>query len=195
MTQTSLVGFVDGDHSLLAWATMLVFVVAGGLCLLCAVRADRIFDRGNVWAHRLIWGGMGFLLFFFAVNKQLDWQTDFTVLVKQIAWEQGWYAYGQRLQVLFVFGLMAVALLGLLFFAWHLRHSWRRYWVLLLGLLLLARFITVRAASFYGVVLPEFSQYTGGFRITWLLELFGALILAAAAWGNLRSAEPKESPV
>lgn len=57
--------------------------------------------------------------------------------------------------------------------------------LLLLGLAFLARFIILRAAALYAVPLPELSRFTGGFKVTWLLEITGASCVAIAAVHNL----------
>lgn len=175
-----------GDPSVLGWATVLAYWVAAGVSGLCAWRADRIFGGKQVWEHRLVWGGLSAGLFFLGVNKQLDIQSWFTTIVKAVAYVQGWYALGQWAQTLFVGAIAVTTMFMAAFLIWRMRAAWRHYWLLLLGFLLLARFIVVRAASFYGVALPELSQFTGGIRINWLLELVGTAIIILAAWLNLR---------
>ena len=172
--------------TLLAWLTVLAYLIAAALSLACAWRADRIFGPAHLWQHRLIWAGMAAGLFFLGVNKQLDIQSWFTAVAKAIAYEQGWYDMGQRAQILFIAGLGLISLIMLVVGAWFLRHVWRQYWLLGLGVLFVARFVVVRAASFYGVSLPELSRFTGGFRINWLLEIIGASVIALAAALNLR---------
>jgi hypothetical protein len=177
-----------GDPTLLGWLTVLAYLIAAALSLACVWQAERIFGQNHLWQHRLIWGGLAAGLLFLGVNKQLDIQSWFTAVAKAIAYEQGWYDMGQRAQVLFIAGMGIVSLGVLVVSAWFLRHVWRQYWLLGLGVLFLARFVIVRAASFYGVSLPELSRYTGGFRINWLLEIIAASVMALAAALNLRRA-------
>jgi hypothetical protein len=183
--------FKVGDPTFFGWLTVVVYLITAVLCAVCAVRAAAIFGEHNVRLHQLIWTGLAIGLAFLGINKQLDLQTWFTTAVKYVAYEQGWYAAGQRAQILFVFGLIAVSGIGGLIIAWTLRASWRQYWVLLFGALFIARFVIVRAASFYGVSLPELSQLTGGFRINWLLEVAGSAVISFAAWRNLQGAKIK----
>ncbi len=175
-----------GDPTPLAWATVAMYLIATVLCFACAWKADRIFQDAYTWLHRLIWTGLGFGLTFLGINKQLDWQTWFTTTIKWIAWEQGWYEAGQKAQILFILGLIVVSGIAFLVAAFFLRHVWRHYWLLLFGALFIARFVITRAAGFYGVSLPELSQFTGGFRIMWAMEFVGASIMALAAANNLR---------
>ena len=183
-----------GDPSAMGWSTAVAYLVATVLCLLCAGRSRRIFGAKNSSLHRLLWAGLAAVMLFLGLNKQLDLQSWFTVVVKAVAWEQGWYENGQMLQVWFILGLSLASLVMIITFAWLVRRAWRQYWILLLGLLILARFILVRAASFYGVHLPELSRLTGGFRINWLLEFLGIVVVICAAALSLRHST-KERPV
>jgi len=161
-------------------------MVAALASFICAWRSQDIFGTNNLWEHRLVWGGLAFGLLFLGINKQLDLQSLFTAVVKIVAYEQGWYAIGQRAQVYFILVMGLVSLVLLASLAWQMRHQWRRYWLILLGLLFLARFIIVRAASFYAVPLPELSRLTGGIKVTWLLEILGSFLIAVAAIYNIR---------
>ena len=137
-----------GDPTPLAWATVAMYLIAAVLCFVCAWKADRIFQDAYTWLHRLIWLGFGAGLVFLGINKQLDWQTWFTSMVKIIAWQQGWYEAGQKAQILFILGLIAVSGLAFLVAVFLLRHVWRHYWLLLFGVLFIARFVITRAAGF-----------------------------------------------
>jgi hypothetical protein len=170
----------------LGWLTVVVYLVAALASFICAWRVQDIFGPNNLWEHRLVWGGLAFGLLFLGINKQLDLQSLFTAVVKIVAYEQGWYALGQRAQVYFILVMGLVSLVLLASLAWQMRHQWRRYWLILLGLLFLARFIIVRAASFYAVPLPELSRLTGGIKVTWLLEILGSFLIAVAAIYNIR---------
>ncbi|MCA9978356.1 MAG: hypothetical protein KC413_21495, partial [Anaerolineales bacterium] len=156
---------------------------------LCVLRAERIFGKQHLLQHRLIWGVLTVGMLFFGINKQLDIQSWFTAVIKTIAYEQGWYEFGQRAQVIFIAGMAVVSLVVLAVGVWFFRHVWRQYWLLGLGVLFIARFVIVRAATFYGVSLPELSHFTGGFRVTWMLEFLGAVIIALAGIVNLRRAK------
>jgi hypothetical protein len=168
-------------------------MVAAILCLLSAGFARRIFGEQNSSMHQLLWGGLAAVMLFLGLNKQLDLQSWFTAVVKAVAWEQGWYKYGQMLQVWFIVVLGLASLVLVITLAWLVRSAWRQYWILLFGLLILMRFILVRAASFYGVALPELSRLSGGMRINWLLELLGIAVIIYAAGLSLRQSTKKNA--
>ncbi|MBK8904179.1 MAG: hypothetical protein IPM53_23570 [Anaerolineaceae bacterium] len=137
---------------------------------------------------------MAAVLFFLGINKQLDLQSWFTAVVKAIAWEQGWYGYGQPAQVLFLAGFGLVGVTAVAILSWLVRRSWRHYVLIFLGFLVILRFILVRIATFYGVPLPELSQFTGGFRVNGALELIGAVVISLTALNNLRHITAKPVP-
>lgn len=180
-----------GDPTLLGWLTVVVYLLAAVACAVCAWRADEIFEGENVWQHRLIWGGMALGLLFLSINKQLDLQTWFTAVIKTTARQYGLYDLGRQAQLYFIFAMILLSLILVGVIAWVFRHVWRHYWLLLLGLVFIARFIIVRAAGFYGVALPRLSQFTGGFKINWLLEIIGALVIALAAYMNIRRGQKR----
>jgi hypothetical protein len=181
-----------GDPTLLGWLTVVAYLLAAVVCAVCAWQADKIFEDAYTWQHRLIWGVLAIGLLFLGINKQLDLQTWFTAVIKETAWEYGLYDLGRRAQVYFIAGMALVSLVVLTVLAWTFRHVWRHYWLLLLGLLFIARFIITRAAGFYGVSLPRLSQFTGGFQINWLLEITGALLIGLAALSNIRRGQKRE---
>lgn len=181
-----------GDPTLLGWLTVVAYLLAAVACAICAWRADEIFGDDHVWQHRLLWGAMAIGLLFLGFNKQLDLQSWFTAVIKKIAWEYGLFDLGQKAQVLFIAGMVFITLIALMVIAWTFRHVWRHYWLLLLGLVFIARYIITRAAGFYGVSLPKLSQFTGGFYITWILELTGALVIGLAAYLNIRRGQKRK---
>ena len=74
-----------GDPSVMGWAT----VAAYGACALLAFWAARVRpadDRRCFW----FWVTVGLLMVVLAVNKQLDLQTLFTDIGRQVARHQGW---------------------------------------------------------------------------------------------------------
>lgn len=135
----------------------------------------------------LLWGSMTAGLLFLGLNKQLDLQSWVTAFARGLAMQGGWYDLGQRLQTGLVVGFALTGMAGLVAFGWWARHEWRQYWLLVFGWLFLGRFILVRAASIWGVPIPQLSRFTGGLRINNGLEIAGAGLIALAALSNLRS--------
>lgn len=173
------------DPTLFAWLTVFAYLMASILCTTCILFLERIFPNQSLIVHRLIWAGLAVAMLFLGANKQLDLQSPLTRAIKGMAYRQGWAEWGQLAQVLLVTFLGAFSILVIFIVSWSIRKTWKQYWILLIGLMFLARFIIVRVASIYGVSLPELSQLTGGLRVTWLLEILGAMLVAIAAAQNL----------
>lgn len=164
--------------------TFIVYLVAGFVSILVALRSHLIFS-GRIGLHRLLWSVLAVGMILFGTNELLDLQTPFTWVIKDLAWQQGWYDRGQSAQEVFIIGLIVASLIAIGAIFTMIRNDWRKYLLLLVGLLVIARFVTVRAASFYGVPLPELSRFIGGLKINWTLELFGALLVIVSAMMNL----------
>ena len=164
--------------------TLVFYLSAGFLCGLVALRSHLIFS-GRYSLHSVIWFCIGAGMVFFGFNEILDLQTPMTNAIKSFAWEHGLYDWGQTAQVVFVYSLGFLSLCTIAIVLWFVRGDWHKYWILVLGLLILIRFIVVRVASFYSVPLPELSRYVGGLRINWILELLAAIIILLATSLNL----------
>ncbi|MBN2339979.1 MAG: hypothetical protein JXX29_09210 [Deltaproteobacteria bacterium] len=177
-----------GDPNPLAWATVAAYLLAAIGSVLCSLKADKIFQTGDIRIHRIVWGGLGAGFLFLGINKQADFQTWFTAVVKALAHHWNVYETAKRFQWLFVVALAVVSVGTLLIVAWHIRREWRRYALLLLGAVFIVRFVIVRVSTFYGIHLPPLSELFGGLKLNWLLEIVGALAAATAAFFNWRSA-------
>jgi hypothetical protein len=177
-----------GDPSFLGWLTVAVYFLAAFLCAVCAWRAGRNISPELRLQHRLIWAALAAVLLLLGLNKQLDLQSQLIPYGRDLVQSLGWADLSQTLQLVLVWGMAAGAVVSLLLLAWWMRRLWRYYWMLLLGLLFLARFIIVRLATFLGVSLPELSKYFGGLglHLNYLLEITGTAVIALAALYNLR---------
>ena len=187
-----------GDPTFIGWFT----VAAYALATWWAFRAFRVAAGGasvretarhsfgkSASPHArvgLVWWVISCLLGFLAVNKQLDLQTALTELAKLAAHAGGWYRSRRLVQVAFI-GLLVIAagasFTMLLRFA---RPALARLRTALVGVVLLALFVCVRAVSFHHVDIL-FGTDVHGFRLNWILELSGIGVLAHAARREVRS--------
>ena len=165
-----------GDPTLMGWLTVLAYF---GSALACAraARADRRDRVGPAfwWTFAAGLACLGF-------NKQLDLQTALTGIGRALAKEQGWYERRRGVQLAFVAAVGVAALAGLVGSGWLIRRSWRRRLAPLVGGVLLAAFVLIRASSFHHV-----DRFLGlglaGLRWNWnaILELGGILVIGASA--------------
>ena len=168
-----------GDPNVTGWITVAAYAGAMLLCYLCQRKAEPGPTRQFWWAMVLTMG-------IFGINKQLDLQTLFTQVGRDLALQHGWYASRRTVQAIFIFALVVagvVARVGLMKRLQGLDVYARRA---ASGLVVLGIFVVVRASSFHHVdVLLGFTLEN--IRLNVVLELDGIAIIAVAAWGRLRA--------
>jgi hypothetical protein len=109
-----------------------------------------LFD--GLAAHEApVWIGLASALAILGVNKQLDMQTLFTQVGRELAKSQGWYEQRRVVQRCFIGAVLigGIASVGLL--ASCFRSFVRRNSLAFFGVLFLVCFIVIRAASFHHV--------------------------------------------
>lgn len=160
-----------GDPTVMGWMTVAAYFVTSLACLKVALARAKAVGG---WKGReaifwlLLCGGMLVL----GVNKQLDLQTWLTLTVRKLFVAQGWYEYRRGVQALFVVILGMAALLGCGMVFVLTKGRLRENGVALAGIIFVAGFVMIRAASFHHVDLFLKSD-VGGVRMNWVFELFG----------------------
>jgi hypothetical protein len=174
-----------GDPSVMGWLTVAAYAVAAALCFWAARRVPIGADGAPGRRERRMWTWIGLLMSALCVNKQLDLQTLFTRIGRELAARGGWYGSRRIVQFFFV---MAVASVGTWVFILVVRKTrliLKERKLLLFGLCFLISFIIIRASSFHHVaVILEAKIW--GVRMNWLLELGGIMMIAASAAQSLR---------
>jgi hypothetical protein len=188
-----------GDPSVVGWITVLAYVCTA---LIAGRNARAGMAQAAWWARaeagatqaaeaRLLarfWWCLCALLFALGVNKQLDLQTLFTQVLRDLARTQGWYEQRRPYQVAFIVAVGLASVTGTALLAFAMRRVLRRVWVALLGLGLLAGFVLIRAASIHQV---DVALKQGTLRLNWVLEL-GAI--GVIALGALRERPREDLP-
>ncbi len=165
-----------GDNNIVGWITVLVYLAAAIL----SARAARALGGPEAGRERVFWRIVAALLFFLAINKQLDLQSLFTMIGRCNAQLTGWYDMRRTIQRDFILavgiaGVLAVGLLALL-----LRGILGRVWPALLGIGFVCGFVLIRAASFHDVD-GLIGSWAMGLKVNWLLELPGPSLVAIVA--------------
>lgn len=159
-----------GDHTFFGWMTVLAY-------FLTSIRLG--IKTRLAWLSKeniIFWFCFTLLIIFLGFNKQLDLQSNFTEIMRDMAKEHGWYEQRRPLQFLFV-AVMAISLpILVLLVRTSLANSWRRYKIMWLGILLLLVFIVIRAASFHHVDLI-FYKAIGSLRFYQALEITAIFII------------------
>jgi len=131
------------------------------------------------------WSLIGLLIIFLGVNKQIDLQSLFTEVGRQIANAQGWIDQRWIAQSWFIVPSGTTALVAFLPFAIIMRGLFRRFMLAFIGLFFLFSFIFLSAVSF-----NHFDQIPGwtplGARIYWGLELIGIYFILVAGIREIR---------
>jgi predicted secreted protein len=184
-----------GDPSIGGWIT-----VAGyfGTALL-AYRALRLHHTGEGRPTSpdrrtlvLFWFLVLCAMLLLGINKQLDLQSWFTQVGRDLAAAQGWYQERHSVQTTFIAALVLAGLIGMTAMALWLRRVFGRVAGAVLGLGFLVTFVAVRAASFHHI--DRWLGY-GVVRLNWVLELGGIALVALSALrqvytSNKRAGEP-----
>lgn len=168
-----------GDPTLMGWLTVLAYFAAAWLCwraLHAVLRAPRTMQRER-WRLASFWWVVAVLLFFLGINKQLDLQSLFTQIARDMSVAQGWYERRREYQVAFIVGVAVTSFVMTVGAGLWLRHHLRDLADGLLGLALLVGFVAIRAASFHHVDTLLRTEFIG-VRFNWLMEI-GAIALIA----------------
>jgi hypothetical protein len=172
-----------GDPDFLGWFTTVAYLLAAGACAWAWRREVRGRAFGAPGLVPGFWLALAVGMFALGVNKQLDLQSWFTQVGKDLAKSEGWYARRRPVQVAFIGGVAMVGVAGVGAVTWWLRGSFRRYRVALAGVVYLACFVVIRAASFHHIdrLLHVGLEHV---RLNHVLELGG---IGFIAWGAARA--------
>lgn len=126
------------------------------------------------------WWGLTLVMLALGINKQLDLQSWFTEIGRDLALQYGWYGQRRMVQGVFIGSLLVSAMLVWLFLVkrWSNWDKYRRKGTY--GLLLLVVFVIARATSFHHVDIL-LGLNLDGLSINGILELSGIGTIAWAA--------------
>ena len=175
-----------GDPTAIGWITVVAYGVAAALSLRCA-------RRTVIGLEHWFWVGSAIALVLLGINKQLDLQSLFTQIGRDIAMREGWYAERRIAQAAFVAALGVAGLVALVGLLWLVRRLPRATQVAGVGLVLLIVFIVIRGASFHHIDQMVGSSFEG-IRFNWILELTPLLLIGIAAFRRRASLAPAVSP-
>ena len=162
---------------------MVAYFGASWLCARCAARTPAGNPPGAGITR--FWALLAGLLAIAGVNKQLDLQSWLTDVGRTVALQQGWYESRHRVQAIFILALLLAGVVSLGTLLWLTRRFGPNARIALIGLVALATFVVVRAASFHHMDRFIDSSLLG-VRANWMLELGGIGVVALAAWRESR---------
>lgn len=173
-----------GDPTFMGWFTVFAYALAAALCWRAATAAASLESPQRTAATRL-WVILAGLFVLLAINKQLDLQSWFTAVGREMARHEGWYDQRRFVQTAFIVILACLGVAALFTLAWLTRKTWRTTGLAVVGTAFTLTFIVIRAASFH-----HFDELLGwgfgGVRMNWVLELSGIACVAIAAFNAQR---------
>lgn len=172
--------FGIGDPTFFGWFTVVAYLVAAGLAVANAWRAD---GQPNPTLPRL-WWSLAILLLLLAINKQLDVQSYFTEVGRAVAREQGWYDARGTVQAFFVVGVALATLAAVGLITWAIRDVLSQQWLTLVGIVAILGFVLIRASSFHYVDVLIGLRFAG-MRMNWVIELGAIGVFCASAVSQL----------
>jgi len=165
-----------GDPTIMGWLTVVLYVLGTWQCYkVVTMQAGILRPR-----ERVLWWILVYGLLALGINKQLDLQSALTEIGRIFAAHQGWYERRQKVQIIFIYGVIAVASISSLSLAFLARKSPFPTILALIGSVCLLAFVVIRAASFH-----HFDLYINstmfGLRMNWIIEMGGICIIIAGA--------------
>jgi hypothetical protein len=168
-----------GDPSFMGWFTVGSYfgcAICGAMIVLMNRKGDREFF--------LFWSMISVLMILLGINKQLDLQSLFTEVGRQIATAQGWMHHRRAVQFWFILTFMTTVIGAFLCFVIVKRDLFRRFTLAFIGLFFLVTFIILRAISFH-----HFDEMLGctllGSEMNWVLELTGIYLILVAGFREI----------
>jgi hypothetical protein len=177
-----------GDPTVMGWVTVAAYAAAAvfsfealrasrlGAQKLAAIAPPEAENQRDLFK---LWSLVTLAMLVLGLNKQLDLQSLFTEILRDMAKSEGWYEERRTYQRLFIVTIGLVGAAGTLAIGWTLRKVLKRVMGAVLGLGLLVSFVVIRAASFHNV---DLLLMRGSIRLNWVLELGGLLMIIVSAY-------------
>ena len=140
------------------------------------------FITKNDKSIKIFWFSLTFFLVFLGLNKQLDLQTLFTLIGRNLAIEQGWYESRRIIQIGFIVFIGLIGTSGLIFLFNKYKSTTFEIKIVLTGCIILFSFILIRASSFHHMDI-FINTRLASVKMNWLFELGG---LAIIGFGGLQ---------
>ncbi|WP_088242473.1 hypothetical protein [Calothrix rhizosoleniae] len=174
-----------GDPTLIGWLTVLAYLIASFLCVSCALRVNRLPVLRQSAQFLWLWWNLAIILLLLGINKQLDVQSWLRITGKELIRTYGWYQHRITIYIGIATILFISVLAILMFLGRAIRSFWQKYWLVMLGFVLLNSYILLRAPAVSHAIdwLLHWQLYK--LEYTWLLEIGGIACIAVSAMNNL----------
>jgi hypothetical protein len=160
-----------GDPTIFGWLTVGCYLFAAAMAVSNLPRAVRLS-----FSEKVFWIVLSAGLFFLSINKQLDLQSWFTQIGRDLAVQQGWYESRRFVQVTFIAALFVAGIALLAAMRSTLAMKWRAYSLVCLGIAGLVVFVLVRAATFHNID-GLLGTNLAGLSVNFLLEMGSIIVI------------------
>jgi hypothetical protein len=168
----------SGDPYLSSLINSILYAVA----ILVAAYRWTIMQRTKASSReQIFWLLVIFILFFFGINKQLDFQVLLVEIGRPIAMKGGWYEYRRIVQALFALCVTGIVGLFATFMVFLVRKHWRQNILALTGLMILCGYAVIETIALGHVGFSLNTDEKWGFRLTDMIEMPGILLIFANA--------------
>ncbi len=178
-----------GDPTVMGWVTVVAYALATYFGFM-ALRASRLGaqkltaiapdEAHNQRRLSQLWSLVTLAMLLLGINKQLDLQSLFTEVMRDMAHAQGWYNERRTLQVAFILVIGVLGLVSTVALAFVMRKVVMRVPGAIAGLGLIVSFVVIRAASFHNV---DILLSKGGYlKLNWVFELGGISLIIVSAY-------------
>jgi hypothetical protein len=174
-----------GDPTIWGWITVVVYVIATYRCFL------KTYLAKNNSTNYFNWLCLAIFLLLLGINKQLDLQTLFTEIFRDLANAHGWYEQRRKVQIFFIAMVGITMSVALILLRMYLYEAWRKHKLIWYGMFFLCTFIISRAASFHHVdILINTKLF--GLKMNFILENGALLLVILGTYAKQETQKNKE---
>lgn len=177
---------VVGGRSAIHWLLTLAYLGTAALSFEVSRRSRLPSQEKNSRHQSRFWLLVAIALLLLGINKQIDIQAGVMAAGRCFALMHGWLHERRPLLELLVVAVLLFAFASLIMAVWLLRNVLGPNILAVIGLVFVATFLVVRAAS-----LRDLDELIGvqiiGIRLGWLFELAGIACIAANALRIIRA--------
>lgn len=173
-----------GDPTLVGWLTVVVYAVAALYCIRVVRGSERLFTQ-QVGRQVFLWRLLALVLVLLCINKQLDLQSLLTHAARYYSKQHDLYNQRRLFQKLLVIGMLAMSVLTFITGVIIYRKVLRPNVLAMFGIVFLMAFVVIRASSFHHMD-RLISTTLVGFKMNWLLELGGLVLIICNARALLK---------
>jgi hypothetical protein len=167
-----------GDPTFVGWLIVAMYIVASAACFLAANGSQ--FSGRNWRSDGTFWLLIALLFSALGINKQLDLQSLFTELGRELAKNGGWYAQRRAFQAAFIASIALASAVSAAFLMLWAKRLGRAQVAAMLGTCFVLAFVVIRAASFHHID-AFLARSIFGAKWNWVFEIAGISVVSLAA--------------